>query len=153
MEGEFERGHVRETGEVMLMIKITETLFSQNKDVKHERRSIMKRILTCLISVILSVIFLPCAVQAAEGSLANFTTESDALTFTDVTAEDWFAASVDCVSKTGLMIGVGGDRFAPEADITLAEIYTIAARIHAIYYTGSTEAADVYNKQADKRRI
>ena len=110
----------------------------------------MKRILTCLMSVILSVIFLPCAVQAAEGSLANFTAESDALTFTDVTAEDWFAASVDCVSKTGLMIGVGGDCFAPEADITLAEIYTIAARIHATYYTGSTEEADEYNNPTDK---
>ena len=110
----------------------------------------MKRILTRLISVILSVIFLPCAVQAAEGSLANFTTESDSLTFTDVTAEDWFVASVDCVSKAGLMIGVGENRFAPDADITLAEVYTIAARVHAIYTTGSAKTADEYDKQPDK---
>ncbi len=110
----------------------------------------MKRILTCLISVILSVISLPCAVQAAGGSLANFTTGSDALTFTDVTAEDWFAASVDCVSKAGLMIGVGENRFAPDADITLAEVCTIAARVHAIYTTGSAKTADEYDKQPDK---
>lgn len=70
--------------------------------------------------------------------------------YLDVSENDWFYYSVQTVSEANLMRGIGQSRFAPEADITLAEVYTIAARIHAIYYTGSAEAADGYENNADK---
>ena len=110
----------------------------------------MKRFLTLLTAVLLTVTILPCAGFAADGSLANFKSDGEAPVFSDVLPDDWFAPYVRVVSKAGLMIGVGEDRFSPEADITLAEVYTIAARIHAIYYTGSAEAADGYENNADR---
>ncbi|MBR5367247.1 MAG: S-layer homology domain-containing protein, partial [Clostridia bacterium] len=88
----------------------------------------MKRILTLLTAVLLVVLILPFAAFATDGSLAHFSTGKEALTFADVSSGDWFAPYVQGVSKAGLMIGVGEDRFAPEADITLAEVYTVTAR-------------------------
>ncbi len=110
----------------------------------------MKRFITLLTAFLLSVMILPFAANAIDGSLAHFTTSREILTFVDVSSGDWFAPYVQGVSKSGLMIGVGGDRFAPEADITLAEVYTVTARIHAIYHTGSAEAADGYDNRHDK---
>ena len=109
----------------------------------------MKQMIAVATALVLFLI-LPCAAFAADGSLSNFTNDAEALTFTDVSPEDWFFSSAEAVSKSGLMIGVGEDRFAPGADVTLAEVYTITARIHAIYYTGSAEAADGYENNADK---
>lgn len=110
----------------------------------------MKRFVSLLTAFLMSVLILPFAAFAMDGSLAHFTTDREALTFVDVSSGDWFAPYVQGVSKAGLMIGVGEDRFAPEADITLAEVYTVTARIHAIYHTGSAEAADGYDNREDK---
>ena len=110
----------------------------------------MKRFISLLMAFLMSVMILPVAAFAMDGSLAHFTTGRKTLTFADVSSGDWFAPYVQGVSKSGLMIGVGGDRFAPEADITLAEVYTVTARIHAIYHTGSAEAADGYDNHVDK---
>ncbi|MBR4743655.1 MAG: S-layer homology domain-containing protein, partial [Oscillospiraceae bacterium] len=88
----------------------------------------MKRFISLLTALLMSVLILPFAAFAMDGSLAHFTTDREALTFVDVSSGDWFAPYVQGVSKAGLMIGVGEDRFAPEADITLAEVYTVTAR-------------------------
>ena len=109
----------------------------------------MKRLIP-LMTVLLSIMLLPSAVLAADGSLAHFKSDAEAPAFSDVSPEDWFFDSVETVSKAGLMIGKGENRFAPDSDITLAEVYTIAARVHAIYFTGSAEAADEYDIQPDK---
>ena len=108
----------------------------------------MKRLIPLLMSILLSVTLLPSAVLAADGNLANFKTDAQAPAFSDVSPEDWFYQSVETVSRAGLMIGVGENRFVPDADITLAEVYTIAARIariHALYPT-----ADEYDNPPDK---
>jgi len=93
---------------------------------------------------------LPFAAFAIDGSLAHFTTSRETPTFTDVSSGDWFAPYVRAVSEVGLMIGDGEGRFDPEGDVTLAEVYAVAARIHAIYTTGSKAAADEYENDADK---
>ena len=108
----------------------------------------MKRLIPLMLTILLSITLLPSAVLAADGSLANFATDAQAPAFSDVSPEDWFYQSVETVSRAGLMIGVGENRFAPDADITLAEVYTIAARIariHALYPT-----ADEYDNPPDK---
>ena len=110
----------------------------------------MKRFLTLLTAVLLTVTILPCAGFAADGSLANFKSDGEAPVFSDVLPEDWFFDAVEIVSKAGLMIGTGGNRFAPEAFVTKAEVCAIAARIHATYLTGSAKAADAYDSQANK---
>lgn len=110
----------------------------------------MKRFISMLTAILLTVVLLPCAGFAADGSLENFTADGEAPVFSDVSLEDWFAPYVCAVSKSCLMIGMGEDRFAPEADITLAEASTIVVPVHAIYYTGSVKAAKGYKNNADK---
>ena len=110
----------------------------------------MKRFISMLTAVLLTVALLPCAGFAADGSLANFKSDGEAPVFSDVLPDDWFAPYVRAVSEVGLMIGDGEGRFDPEGDVTLAEVYAVAARIHAIYTTGSKAAADEYENDADK---
>lgn len=53
--------------------------------------------------------------------------------FSDVLATDWFEPWVARASEYGLVKGSNGS-FSPMGYITYAEIITIAARIHSIYY-------------------
>ena len=59
--------------------------------------------------------------------------------FTDVRDGDWFAPAVISAYEYGLLDGRGGGFFAPAGSVTIAELLTIAARLHAIYLTGSDE--------------
>ena len=59
--------------------------------------------------------------------------------FTDVRHGDWFAPAVISAYEYGLLDGRGGGFFAPAGSVTIAELLTIAARLHAIYMTGSDE--------------
>ena len=59
--------------------------------------------------------------------------------FTDVRDGDWFAPAVISAYEYGLLDGRGGGFFAPAGSVTIAELLTIAARLHAIYMTGSDE--------------
>ena len=120
------------------------------KDADVSMLSINMRKDSNLTAVLLTVTLLPCAGYAADGSLANFKSDGEAPVFSDVSPDDWFAPYVRAVSEVGLMIGDGEGRFDPEGDVTLAEVYAVAARIHAIYTTGSKAAADEYENDADK---
>ena len=57
--------------------------------------------------------------------------------FADVKDGDWFAPSVVSAYEYGLLNGRGEDSFAPSGNVTIAELLTIAARLRAIYTTGS----------------
>ena len=46
-------------------------------------------------------------------------------TFSDVASTDWFADAVKYVSDKGMMNGVGGNKFAPSASVTRAEVAAI----------------------------
>ena len=59
--------------------------------------------------------------------------------FADVKDGDWFAPAVISAYEYGLLDGRGGGFFAPAGSVTIAEMLTIAARLHAIYTTGSDE--------------
>ena len=59
--------------------------------------------------------------------------------FTDVTDGDWFASSVISAYEYALLDGRGGGSFAPGGNVTIAELLTVSARLHAIYTTGSDE--------------
>lgn len=71
--------------------------------------------------------------------IGNFTAKnhySDGL-FRDVKSGDWFSSNVATAYSMGLMNGTGSGSFSPGNNMTLAEVVTLAARIHRIYYTGS----------------
>ena len=57
--------------------------------------------------------------------------------FADVKDGDWFAPSVVSAYEYGLLNGRSESSFAPSGNVTIAELLTIAARLRAIYTTGS----------------
>ena len=50
--------------------------------------------------------------------------------FSDIQPGQWFYDSAVQINQTGLMIGSGG-RFLPDGTVTLAQVVTVAARLHA----------------------
>lgn len=67
--------------------------------------------------------------------------------FADVDAGSWYAGAAASAYEYGLLNGRSETAFAPQENITIAELLTIAARLRCIYQTGSdapltqTEAA------------
>ena len=59
--------------------------------------------------------------------------------FSDVPANQWFTSSVANAFEFGLMKGNNDKTFNPYGDITIAEAVTMAARIYAIYVSGSED--------------
>ncbi|MDR3766153.1 MAG: S-layer homology domain-containing protein [Butyricicoccus sp.] len=59
--------------------------------------------------------------------------------FTDVPANAWYAENVAAAYELDLMKGSSSTQFSPLDNLTVAEMLTIACRIHAIYYTGKAE--------------
>ncbi len=51
--------------------------------------------------------------------------------FVDVPAEAWYANAANIAALTGLLKGVGHDRFDPMGKVTLGQVVTIAARAYA----------------------
>lgn len=54
--------------------------------------------------------------------------------FSDVPGAAWFHDSVVSAYEHGLMIGTSSDSFAPNAQISVAEVITLACRIHDLFY-------------------
>lgn len=51
--------------------------------------------------------------------------------FSDVGPRDWFSVWADLAYNLGLMEGVGGDRFAPDQTLTVAEVLKLAAYLES----------------------
>ncbi|MCG1011396.1 S-layer homology domain-containing protein [Tepidanaerobacter sp. GT38] len=62
--------------------------------------------------------------------------------FTDVKENDWFAKNVATCYELGLMEGKGKGKFDPQGNVTIAELFTMAARINKIY---NGEGPDIEN--------
>lgn len=77
--------------------------------------------------------------EAADG-LDNFRRQNTmSSTFSDVSVEDWFYADLKNVYEYGLMVGKSAAVFDPDGNITIAQTITVAARIHSIYHSGTTD--------------
>ncbi len=101
----------------------------------------LKRSAGLFLAMLLCMGIIPVSVLAAEGSggLGNFTKKNvwtDSL-FEDVAETDWFRDNVRSVYEYGLMVGKGKGIFDPAGSVTVAELLTVAARLHAVYRTGS----------------
>ncbi len=53
--------------------------------------------------------------------------------FSDVSPRDWFVVWVDIAYNVGLTSGVGGNRYAPEQTLTVAEVLKLAATMESRY--------------------
>ena len=57
--------------------------------------------------------------------------------FVDVSTKSWYNKNVGSAVQYGLMKGQDTKVFAPSGDVTLAEVITMASRIHCIYTNGT----------------
>lgn len=96
-------------------------------------------------------LLIPMPVSAAQ-SVDNFTKKNSYTGFTDVTESSWYYPNVRSVFELGLMNGRGDGVFDPDGSLTNAEVFTLAARLHAIYNTGKADfkaSAPWYQVYAD----
>lgn len=101
----------------------------------------MKKLISFLLSMILTLSGNPAGVMAAGGGMLNFQSVNTyrAGQFTDVKADDWYNASVGAAYELGLMSGESADYFNAAGQITVVQTIVMAARLHKIYNTGSGE--------------
>lgn len=96
----------------------------------------MKKVTALLLCIAMLASLCCTSVFAASGSMSNFVitqTYTDGM-FTDVNAEDWFAADVAAAYGYNLMIGQSADLFGSSANITIGEVIALASKIHYTYY-------------------
>ena len=97
-----------------------------------------------LLFFLLAALLLPTAAQAKEAAPAE-TAEAASFVrtrryesnFSDVSETAWYHDAVTALYEYGLTEGAGSGSYAPDAPVTLAEVVTFAARLHALD-TGET---------------
>ena len=67
---------------------------------------------------------------AVAGLLLALLLPGRALAFSDVPEGAWYADSAELCVEAGLLQGTGADTFSPQGAVTLAEVMTVAARLH-----------------------
>ena len=96
-------------------------------------RSILTRLASLTVALILAVSLIPMASAASNTSgMGNFTEVRSDPQFTDVSDEDFI--DVSAAYRYGLINGKSSAIFDPKGNITIAEALTIAGRAHAIYF-------------------
>lgn len=102
------------------------------------------KLLSMLMVLLLAFGSVSPAMAAENQGLSNFkiVREYDAA-FSDVSSGDWFYRYVSTAYKLNLMSGVSSEYFNVNGDVTVAETITVAAKLHSIYFTGSSEFTPV----------
>lgn len=72
--------------------------------------------------------------QKQEGAMTNFRVKDEFVGFVDVAPNDWFYDSVKSCYELSLMKGNSSTTFNPKGNVTLAEVITMASRVHKIYF-------------------
>ena len=107
----------------------------------------MKRLTCVIVALVMIINILPTQAGAEKFS------------FDDVNKEAWYYDYACYVSDKGIMTGVGDNKFLPDSSITVAEVITIASRIHAdshgdvIADIGAEKWYKKYTEYADKNKI
>ena len=94
-----------------------------------------------ILPLALSLVLLAAAVPPASAQETGFTPiRSYEDPFEDVRSSDWYYEHVDALYELGLTNGQGANsRFAPEADMTVAEVVTMVGRLRSLYEYGGSE--------------
>lgn len=95
-----------------------------------------------LFIFLIAAAVLPIYASAAEENFTPVRAYADS--FGDVSDGDWFFGYVSHLYELGLTEGSNG-YFMPQGQLTTAEAVTFAARLHSIYFTGSSDAADTFS--------
>ncbi len=67
--------------------------------------------------------------------------------FKDVTESKWYAPYVNYAANKGIVSGVGGGNFAPEANVTIKQLYSLFLRAYG--YRADWEKDDIMQKSED----
>ncbi len=106
----------------------------------------MKKLCSIFLAaaVLAGLLAAPVYAAPSAGGLSAFADVADYApgTFSDVSAESWYADGVRTVCQKGIMNGVGGGRFDPSEPITWTQAVVIAARLHSTYHGRSLEQSD-----------
>lgn len=94
-----------------------------------------------LLALALSLL-LCTAVQAQSTEASPFVrSRSYEAQFSDVAAGQWYHDAVAALYEYGLTNGIGSGKYAPGESISVAELVTFSARVHALYAGESIDAA------------
>ena len=79
--------------------------------------------------------------SVAGAALSDFTQQRTySGQFTDVAANAWYYDNVKTAYELGLVNGSSNTTYSPEDNITVAEVQTLVARIHATYHGNTIPA-------------
>lgn len=103
----------------------------------------MKKTLLVFLILSLVCVFNPYAYATnADGEgVSNFSRVNEYIPgqFSDVNPNDWYAENVREAYERNLVKGSSPNTFNPKGNITIAEVITIASRLHSIYYSAAQE--------------
>lgn len=104
-------------------------------------KTLRRRLGCLLLSAVLLLSMIPAAFAAPTPGMDNFKRVNTytAGTFSDVPEGKWYTDSIKAAYEYGLALGSDG-KFDRTSNMTVATAVTLAARLHAIYHTGSTAA-------------
>lgn len=79
----------------------------------------------------------------ASGTMANFQAVDTYTGFQDVATSDWFYGAVKTCYELDLMKGNSTTTFNPKGNVTVAQVVTMASRVHKIYQEGKGDFESV----------
>lgn len=75
-------------------------------------------------------------ISSSSSGLNSFTSSNTYNnSFKDVEQNTWYEDSIKCVFEYGVMDGIGNKQFDPDGVVSLAQVITVASRMHAQYYS------------------
>lgn len=105
-------------------------------------KTIRRRLSCLLLTCVLLLSMIPAALAAPTPGLDNFKRVNTYTPghFTDVDETIWYAGNIKSAYELNLTSGTGPHTFDPQANMTVVMSIALAARLHAIYHTGSAAA-------------
>ena len=98
-----------------------------------------KKLIAALLAATVAVGAMPSAGALLDGFTASRTYSNQ---FTDVPTNAWYYNSVKSAYNLGLVNGSSATTYSPNKEVTIAELYAMASRIHAAYVEYSQEYLD-----------
>ena len=98
-----------------------------------------KKLIAALLAATVAVGAMPSAGALLDGFTASRTYSNQ---FTDVPTNAWYYNSVKSAYNLGLVNGSSATTYSPNKEVTIAELYAMASRIHAAYYGNEIQPVD-----------
>lgn len=98
-----------------------------------------KKLIAALLAATVAAGTMPSAGALLDGFTASRTYSNQ---FTDVPTNAWYYNSVKSAYNLGLVNGSSATTYSPNKEVTIAELYAMASRIHAAYYGNEIQPVD-----------